>query len=725
MRSARVFIAVVAALLLAAPPNDVAAARASRVNTKSRKLRTAPHITEKGRQALEHAARNHRRYYPDFKYEGFDAPHGEAEQKPEDLHRGGTGPHDVTENPHHHARNFKATKQQPQQATATTATLPANPHMANASDPYPDNLMWLLNIFESGYGLPRSYNDVLPNGQVYWASKTYLSVGAFDASGKHTTLDSMIGIQERTLTRFGLNLYDAATWQIALSLWGLYDVAHIYESNILYVSTTGPGDAALGEPSGLQNIRSDSQAYKYGPQKVLGNDLKVMPYPANSTHFPSTSGGTPGTPVKKGPGAMFYRIIGPMYDMPDPMMGSFGAAWKYPWPNYDKTTTWNTLGIIHFNDWKPITGENVWATMLGPLQSLGLATRGNLTNTICGSPYRVPQLPCDFKTFDSTPPQVQLGISILPALLALQSDQGSLFHCPWGAKIFPPDPEEGDNVSNENNFSGYASLTTLLAALTNFTGGTSSDEILQWALMGTKQLVDGLDKWFDSPSIMSPKGQLPNGWQVIPQGGHINASGYFPVPMDTVGGLAVDCQTWGMTVLGQPRIDKAHGFGTAYNIWQIAKHYAGHYVNGTIAGVGYTDTSSIKNGSSVPVHTIWSAEWSFGAINMAQTLSGQYAAAGDAAKAADLLKDAQDMYDATTSLWPKGLRFPDGSYVYANERFFIPWGWFANPISALCSTAWSVLQEQNFDPFHYGGGNKPPLKKPDHLHAVAPPSWRY
>ena len=36
----------------------------------------------------------------------------------------------------------------------------------------------------------------------------------------------------------------------------------------------------------------------------------------------------------------------------------------------------------------------------------------------------------------------------------------------------------------------------------------------------------------------------------------------------------------------------------------------------------------------------------------------------------------------------EGLRFPDGSYVYANKRFFIPWGWFSNPIGATCSTAW-------------------------------------
>merc|ERR1711916_337689 len=103
------------------------------------------------------------------------------------------------------------------------------------------------------------------------------------------------------------------------------------------------------------------------------------------------------------------------------------------------------------------------------------------------------------------------------------------------------------------------------------------------------------------------------------------------------------------------------------------------------------------------------AEWTFGAINMAQILSGRYAAAGNAEYAKSLLEDAQSMYNQVTLPWPQGLRFPDGSYVYANKRFFIPWGWFSNPISALCSTGWSVFQAANCDPFHYGGGNKPKL----------------
>jgi len=636
---------------------------------------------------LNNVEQSHVRFYPDFKYEGFTQRH-EA-QHPDNLNRCGTGPHDLL------------------RANETTR----NPHMANMSMPYPKNLKWLLNMFESGYGIPRSYNDILPNGEVYWGTQTYLSIGAFDEYGNRTQLDSMIGIQERTLSRFGLNLYDAATWQIALTLWNLYDVAYIYESNVLYTGTTGPGPSGQGMPGGITDIRADDSDFQYGPNKVLGSALKTVTYPGNVTHFPAVNG-KPGTPTKKGPGSFFYRMIGPHYKMVDPMTGSYGNAWKYPWPNYDSTTTWNTFGIVHFNDWKPITGENVWAAILGPLQALGLKTNNNLTNSSCGNDFLRPEKWCDFKTFDTTPPPVQLSISIIPALIALQAEAGTLFHCPWGSKIFPPDPDEGANVSNENNFSGFASIDTLYWVLTNYTKG-SSDQTLSWALESATNLRKGLLKWFSNANILSKKGQLPDGKQVVPQGGHYNSSGYFPVAINTKGGLAIDCQTWGMTVMGRETLDSKYGMGFSYGVWQTAKQYSGYFKGTVLAGVGYTDTA--KNGTSVATNDIWSAEWTFGAINMAQVLSKSYRDAGDSEKADSLLADAQSMYNEVTKLWPEGLRFPDGSYVYANKRFFIPWGWFSNPISALCSTAWSVLQARNCDPFHWQCGEKPALLTPPHL----------
>ena len=46
---------------------------------------------------------------------------------------------------------------------------------------YDANVQFLLNIFTMG--LPRSYNDILPNGHDFWKTAAYLNVGAFAPSG--------------------------------------------------------------------------------------------------------------------------------------------------------------------------------------------------------------------------------------------------------------------------------------------------------------------------------------------------------------------------------------------------------------------------------------------------------------------------------------------------------------------------------------------------------------
>ena len=43
--------------------------------------------------------------------------------------------------------------------------------------------------------------------------------------------------------------------------------------------------------------------------------------------------------------------------------------------------------------------------------------------------------------------------------------------------------------------------------------------------------------------------------------------------------------------------------------------------------------------------------------------------------------------------------FPQVSYLYSNRRFFVPFGWWANPVPAASSTAWALLVERGFNPF--------------------------
>jgi len=110
---------------------------------------------------------------------------------------------------------------------------------------------------------------------------------------------------------------------------------------------------------------------------------------------------------------------------------------------------------------------------------------------------------------------------------------------------------------------------------------------------------------------------------------------------------------------------------------------------------------------------IWSGEWTWGAVFMTRRLSKEY----EQSKpdwSADLKKDYQSMIKhmqkevvpCDDGVWcDGGLVQKDGSYLYANKRFFIPWGWYANPIGATSSTAWAVLNDFLFDPFILGGSN--------------------
>jgi len=275
--------------------------------------------------------------------------------------------------------------------------------------------------------------------------------------------------------------------------------------------------------------------------------------------------------------------------------------------------------------------------------------------------------------------------------------------------MFPPDPNEETNVSNENNFSAYAALTMLYEILVNKTVGTT-DPILVQAKIDIENLITGLDSWF-SKFILSGSYE---GFNVVYQGGHVSFGSVFdPAPINETGGFAVDCQTWGMTVLGQKKVDALFGVGTAYNIWQATKKFAGYYnPQQQLGGVGYT----IVNG--LQTNMIWSAEWTWGAIGACEKLAHEYSLIGRADYAASLTADAQSMASLVAQpvvrcgngAWcGGGLVQEDGSYLYANSRFFIPWGWYANPIGATCSTAWAIMHKHSFNPFVLGGGFVSPL----------------
>jgi len=385
-------------------------------------------------------------------------------------------------------------------------------------------------------------------------------------------------------------------------------------------------------------------------------------------------------------------MIGPTYMMTDPWDGAYGLDWRATpaGTNPDPAQYWNLAGAIHWNDWKPITGENVWGAILGPMQVMFLK---NCT--------LIPK----FTTYKDAPYEVQLAISVMPAVEALMSPLGSMYHCPLGTKMYPPDPNEQTNVSNENNFSAYAALKAFLFVLN--TWYTSGDTDIDYGKTVAQKAFDGLEKWFGANLLPKPIA----GERVVSQGGHVSFDGTYS-PQDGDQAFAVDCQTWGLLVYGQKKFDANYGGTTsAYEVWQATKRLAGYYIGSDLAGVGYTVP---KENTTAP-HDIWSGEWTWGAVFMTHKLSMEYRLVGKAAWADSLMADSQMMVKYMTQkatvgddgVWVKGggLVQEDGSYLYANRRFFIPWGWYANPIGATSSTGWAVFYDWMYDPFQLGGGS--------------------
>jgi len=277
-----------------------------------------------------------------------------------------------------------------------------------------------------------------------------------------------------------------------------------------------------------------------------------------------------------------------------------------------------------------------------------------------------------------------------------------MYHCPKGTKMFPPDPSEETNVSNENNFSAWAAFKALYFILDTFYQG--GDSTLDQAKDTTKKIITGLDHWFSTNLLPKPI----NDETVVSQGGHVTFAGEYK-PQGGKQAFAVDCQTWGMLVYGSKRFDQNYaGKATAYSIWQSTKKLAGYYIGSDLAGVGYTSNGT-SNGTRPD---IWSGEWTWGAVFMTRKLADEYTKQGKGDWAASLTADSKSMVKymqqavkpGKDGVWAGGgLVQVDGSYLYANKRFFIPWGWYANPIGATSSTGWAIFNDWNYDPFALGG----------------------
>ena len=92
-----------------------------------------------------------------------------------------------------------------------------------------------------------------------------------------------------------------------------------------------------------------------------------------------------------------------------------------------------------------------------------------------------------------------------------------------------------------------------------------------------------------------------------------------------------------------------------------------------------------------------SGEWTLGAVNLLKNMAVYYR---DHAEA--LRREASHMRQAVTR--DLLVESPHGPALkYANKRYFIPFGWYANPVPSAASTAWAILEDEDYNVFRLGG----------------------
>eukprot|EP01004_Peranema_trichophorum_P003130 NODE_2136_length_1675_cov_52.047680_g1825_i0.p1 GENE.NODE_2136_length_1675_cov_52.047680_g1825_i0~~NODE_2136_length_1675_cov_52.047680_g1825_i0.p1 ORF type:complete len:526 (+),score=90.48 NODE_2136_length_1675_cov_52.047680_g1825_i0:54-1631(+) len=331
----------------------------------------------------------------------------------------------------------------------------------------------------------------------------------------------------------------------------------------------------------------------------------------------------------------------------------------------DKKLLWT------WNDWKPVLGENAWANYLGALTTVY---------------YRVGK---NVQAIPDSSPEMQLATTMLSTLqLMVAGSSGGVHYTPYNT-YFDGDDNAGATVSTENNASLYAGLKALLWIL-------QQNPSSQYAnlIPAIQTLMDGIKKYLQS-AYDPTQGYFRQGGSYDPR------TQTWTWGQGTSPSFAVDCQTWVGSVLGSDLIDSWFGAGTSYKLWQTTKQLGGYGAqpDGKVKGVGFTFNQNDQ---------VFSGEWTYGAINWLRIMASDSNYSAD--QKATLTAEADFMYQSIANELYTTVTFADGTtgsaVLYSNKRYFIPFGWWANPLPATSSTGWHALVTNNLNPFLITGAYK-------------------
>jgi len=99
---------------------------------------------------------------------------------------------------------------------------------------------------------------------------------------------------------------------------------------------------------------------------------------------------------------------------------------------------------------------------------------------------------------------------------------------------------------------------------------------------------------------------------------------------------------------------------------------------------------------------IFSGEWTFGAINMLQLFLNESNGYDKVKLTNDITNMRQAIEEELTTVIPINGNSV-ASVLYANKRYWIPFGWWSNQIPSLASTGWAALVDNLYNPLYLGG----------------------
>ena len=501
---------------------------------------------------------------------------------------------------------------------------------------------------------------------------------------------------ERVNIHNGANIYDAATWQIAVTLGhvrnglksGVRQEGYQLASNQTRLLSEGHDGNATDPVRGANRATTKDNVFRYDGETIRNPSM-----------------------------AFSFRMLGRSWLSEDPFRGTEYAT-LITAIGLPRTNPAYAAGKINWTDWKPILGENAWAFLLGPLHSANL--------------YHREQRKSAFVPFQDA--AIQNALSVLPAFSAMQSSLGGFYYAPEGTMSNIADvPVNAFEIALENNFSLYAGLKLLDDTLGTTLRNQDLEQAEKASITSARKLIavllnGGIDRGKKTAGLLSFFRN--HAWRDggFVQGGIANDPARSSQWVPTLSPQAVDVNTWGIAALGPAMIDEWFGFAASFGSWQKVKTWGGYGVGRDLWGVGYSD----KDGNGMLANGdfrqgVLSAEWTAGAINMVRSLIAHYRkfAAGSANHGnarqflIELEQDEKTMLEALQTLRldryvevdfpgkPSQFRtlmdLKTAPYLYASRRHFIPFGWFANPLPSTSSTAWVVMIANHFDPFGIGG----------------------